>query len=563
MAKSKTNFTELTHQVVREAAEPLTIDEIVAHVSTLAHGETTKNLKNTVRGAISQSRSIVVTPDGSYGWKSHLLNGVVHRIMLDDESMSEREIPLDDLLRDVLEPTSLGSNKYGVTGPAQLELLGGPTLEVAALPRNIGNYLLSIDDTFWAWLDQCGALPGDSLLLTAINVDARRYSLSYEPASARDDESIAARSQEVIAAAVDYVHRSKGHAAIWDIASYLNASGLFHQIPAPEPFGDLWTTEVWGPLVDEYDVSPLTLGGQDDDALDFLNAMLNGGVVANNGEQMASGTGVGPIITVGDHGTYQGHIGVDPALLQARIDEILQNPNVLVADDDPLLPAIVTVFSSMALPSPTGHSYLASQLVAIFGDSDEILDWIEHGAELGMVQIDPAYDAMFDEEDTSTHMMSEPALRGGTSRTLVLRVSYRSKPEFWREIEIADDQYLSDLHVAIQRALGWDNDHLYSFYTGKRPYDAKTEISAPGGMARRQTDKVTVGALDLRTRQKFLYLFDFGDDHLFDIQVMKMNPKAPPGTYPRVVGQQGDRLVQYEGEDEDDWDDDDEWVKEE
>ena len=108
--------------------------------------------------------------------------------------------------------------------------------------------------------------------------------------------------------------------------------------------------------------------------------------------------------------------------------------------------------------------------------------------------------------------------------------------------------------MAIQRAIDWDNDHLYAFYTGKRPYDQKTEIGAPGGMSRRRADKVTLSTLELRARQKFLYLFDFGDDHLFDIQVMKINPKAPPGIYPRVVGQQGDHLVQYEGEDEDEWD---------
>ena len=554
MAKPKTNFTELTHQVVREAAEPLTIDEIVARVFTLAHGETTKNLKNTVRGAISQSHSIVVTPDGSYGWKSHLLNGVVHRIVLDDENMSEREIFLDDLQRDLLEPTSLGSDKYGVIGPARLELVGGATLHAAALPRTIGDYLLNVDDAFWIWLDQHHPQSGDSLLLTAIDVDARRYHLSYESASVRDDEAIAVRNQEVIAAAVSYVHHSKGHAAIWDIASYLNASGLFHQIPAPLPFGDLWTAEVWGPLVDEYDVSPLTIGGQDDAALDFLNAMLNGSVVANNGERMASGTGDGPVIMVGEHGTYQGTLDVNPALLQARIDQILQNPNILVPDNDPLLTAIITVFSSMALPSPTGHPYLASQLVAIFGDTDEILDWIEHGAELGMVQIDPAYEALCDEGGDADIIIPQPAPRGHVSRTLVLRVSYRAKPDFWREIEIADDQYLSDLHLAIQRAIDWDNDHLYAFYTGKRPYDQKTEIGAPGGMSRRRADKVTLSTLELRARQKFLYLFDFGDDHLFDIQVMKINPKAPPGIYPRVVGQQGDHLVQYEGEDEDEWD---------
>jgi hypothetical protein len=558
MAKPKTNFTELAHQVVRDSAVPLAMDEIVARVQSLAGGETTKNLKNTIRAAISQSTAIIYTPEGSYGWKSHLLNGAVLRATISEDTLAERELILDDLQRDMLQPNGPGSYKYGVAGLPRLELVGGPTLEVGPIPRPFDDDLLSFPDPFWEWLDAQGARPGDSLLLTAIDVDARRYSLSYEPVEARDEEAITARSQEVIAAAVRYVRHSKGRTTVWDLASHLTVSGLFHQIPAPLPFHDLWTSEVWGPLVDEYDVSPLMLGGRDDAALNYLTAMLDGGMSVASAEP--AGPGTGPIFRVGDHGTYQGDLGVSPELLQARIDAIFQHPNTPVPNDDPLLLPIIAVFSSMALPSPTGSPYLASQLVQLFGDDEEILDWIDHGAELGMVQIDPAYETMFDEGDDSVAPIPEPQARSGESRTLVLRVSYRYKPEFWREIEIADDQYLSDLHLAIQRALGWDNDHLYSFYTGKRPYDEKTEIGAPGAHARRRADAVTVGALELRTRQKFLYLFDFGDDHLFDIQVMKINPKAPPGIYPRVVGQQGDRLIQYEGEEEwdDDWNEDEE-----
>jgi hypothetical protein len=32
-----------------------------------------------------------------------------------------------------------------------------------------------------------------------------------------------------------------------------------------------------------------------------------------------------------------------------------------------------------------------------------------------------------------------------------------------RTIEIEEDNTLYDLHLEIQRAFGWDNDHLYSF----------------------------------------------------------------------------------------------------
>ena len=36
----------------------------------------------------------------------------------------------------------------------------------------------------------------------------------------------------------------------------------------------------------------------------------------------------------------------------------------------------------------------------------------------------------------------------------------------WRNINISHHNYLSDLHLAIQKAFNFDNDHLYSFYIG-------------------------------------------------------------------------------------------------
>jgi hypothetical protein len=37
-----------------------------------------------------------------------------------------------------------------------------------------------------------------------------------------------------------------------------------------------------------------------------------------------------------------------------------------------------------------------------------------------------------------------------------------------RVIAMLDDQTLEDLHAAIQRAFGWDNDHLYAFFLSGR-----------------------------------------------------------------------------------------------
>ncbi len=63
---------------------------------------------------------------------------------------------------------------------------------------------------------------------------------------------------------------------------------------------------------------------------------------------------------------------------------------------------------------------------------------------------------------------------------------YVSLPEIptpvWRKIELAADQSLAMLHLAIQKAFEFDNDHLYSFYMSGEAWDRSTEYSLPNGV---------------------------------------------------------------------------------
>ena len=57
----------------------------------------------------------------------------------------------------------------------------------------------------------------------------------------------------------------------------------------------------------------------------------------------------------------------------------------------------------------------------------------------------------------------------------------------------------------------------------------------------------------LRLKQRYLYLFDYGDERRFDVQLVSLNPTAPKGRYPRIVEEHGRAPQQYGG-----WDGDDE-----
>jgi hypothetical protein len=146
-------------------------------------------------------------------------------------------------------------------------------------------------------------------------------------------------------------------------------------------------------------------------------------------------------------------------------------------------------------------------------------------------------------------------------RAYRLRVTLAWTRQVWRVLELRDDQTLDDLHLAIQRAFDWDNDHLYAFHLGSRPNDALTAIAgiAPYGGGpflddeSPVSDEVVLAELELQPGQRFSYLFDFGDQLLHEIEVLSAAP-AVGDAYPRVVESHGQAPPQYPNLEED-WDD--------
>jgi len=153
-----------------------------------------------------------------------------------------------------------------------------------------------------------------------------------------------------------------------------------------------------------------------------------------------------------------------------------------------------------------------------------------------------------------------PPRRPGALQTYTFKVTYLRDPDIWRTIEIAENQSLDDLHYAIQHAVDFDADHLYSFFMSGQPWDDETEYASPHAQGR-SAARVRIGDLNLRMKQRFLYLFDYGDEHHFEVQLVGVNPEAPKGKYPRVVERHGKNPPQYDldWEEEGEWDEDEDW----
>ena len=126
-----------------------------------------------------------------------------------------------------------------------------------------------------------------------------------------------------------------------------------------------------------------------------------------------------------------------------------------------------------------------------------------------------------------------------------------------RVIEIESSATFLELHEAIQDAVNFDNDHLFEFFIGRHPGNRVYTI---GGEPNWETfnpvrtyRNVRISSVwPLPTGMKLYYLFDFGDNWLFQINKTRHKDKLIQSgiVYPRVIEARGEDPEQYP-----DWED--------
>ncbi|MGB6451962.1 MAG: hypothetical protein WBE92_14525 [Steroidobacteraceae bacterium] len=112
-------------------------------------------------------------------------------------------------------------------------------------------------------------------------------------------------------------------------------------------------------------------------------------------------------------------------------------------------------------------------------------------------------------------------------------------------IEIDSTATLEDLHAAIQNAVQFDDDHMYTFYVARTPHsrDRIAFEDEDGALL----DVTLEEVFPLPPGRKLIYWFDFGDDWKFSISRARTAPQIPikGRKYPRLIGTRGETPVQY------------------
>jgi len=108
------------------------------------------------------------------------------------------------------------------------------------------------------------------------------------------------------------------------------------------------------------------------------------------------------------------------------------------------------------------------------------------------------------------------------------------------------------LHEAIQDAVSFDNDHLFDFFVGRHSGNRAYSIGGTPSYSNFNPVKIYRGihlssVWPLPTGMKLYYLFDFGDNWVFQINKTRHKDKIEQAgvVYPRVIEAKGKNPEQY------------------
>jgi hypothetical protein len=112
-------------------------------------------------------------------------------------------------------------------------------------------------------------------------------------------------------------------------------------------------------------------------------------------------------------------------------------------------------------------------------------------------------------------------------RRLVLHVELEGiSPPIWRRLEVENCLTFAELHIILQAAMGWENDHLHEFTVGDYRIGPPIESLPDWGEPVLPDHEVEIGQV-LGRRKSFRYLYDFGDSWRHRITVEERLPSTP------------------------------------
>jgi len=107
---------------------------------------------------------------------------------------------------------------------------------------------------------------------------------------------------------------------------------------------------------------------------------------------------------------------------------------------------------------------------------------------------------------------------------------------------------LVEFQEKIQEAFAFDNNQVSAFFADGKPYSKDayySEISSKGPYMK----DYTIGDVGLKEKDQWLYIFDFGAEWTFDVELKKITPLSNP-TKIEITNKMGDPPTQLDQDDQ-------------
>lgn len=95
------------------------------------------------------------------------------------------------------------------------------------------------------------------------------------------------------------------------------------------------------------------------------------------------------------------------------------------------------------------------------------------------------------------------------------------------------------------KAFEFDDDHLYSFFMDGKKWSNHSIVAPFDSSGHPVASDVTIGGAGLYAGQRFMYLFDYGDEWQFTITVTHINEAATDALHSSLIERQGSGPEQY------------------
>ena len=108
-------------------------------------------------------------------------------------------------------------------------------------------------------------------------------------------------------------------------------------------------------------------------------------------------------------------------------------------------------------------------------------------------------------------------------------------PRIWRRVDVPTGITLATLHEVIQAVMRWEYAHLYEFRVGERVYGEPFPGMESPSRRVYKANGVRLNKLIDRGADRFLYVYDFGDDWRHRVTIESVRDGDADTDYPAFV----------------------------